>query len=198
MIFKNLKSGVRVNDEYFDTVYPVPLRSVSKLHFTPVDVAQYAACALVERPGTRVLDIGSGAGKFCMIGAACTQGQFTGVEQRPSLHRLSERLSRRYALPNVRFIHANITSIDIQAFDAVYFFNAFQENVIQSDPIDHSVCLDKSLYRLYSQYVRSQLAAMPAGTRLATYFSYGDEVPDSFRVMDTDFEGKLKLWKKPG
>lgn len=198
MIFKHLQSGLAVDDRYFDSMYSRRMRHVAAFHFTPVAVAQAAAQYLVDKPGARVLDIGSGAGKFCMIGAACTQGQFTGVEQRPSLHRLSERLSRRYALPNVRFIHANITSIDIQAFDAVYFFNAFQENVIQSDPIDHSVCLDKSLYRLYSQYVRSQLAAMPAGTRLATYFSYGDEVPDSFRVMDTDFEGKLKLWKKPG
>ncbi|MCC6459620.1 MAG: class I SAM-dependent methyltransferase [Saprospiraceae bacterium] len=198
MIFKHLQAGLAVDDPAFDAMYSRRMRQVAAFHFTPVAVAKVAAQYLADRPGARVLDIGSGAGKFCMIGAACTQGLFVGVEQRLSLHRLAERLSLHYALPNVRFIRSNITEVDFQAFDAVYFFNAFQENVIQSSPIDRSVPLDKPLYRLYSEYVRGQLAAMPSGTRLATYFSYGDEVPETFRVLETDFDGKLKLWEKRG
>ncbi len=196
MIFKNLKSGVKVNDEYFDTVYPVPLRSVSKLHFTPVAVAQYAACALVERPGTRVLDIGSGAGKFCLVGAACTEGHFTGVEQRERLFRLSEEIAGHYALPNVSFLHANITDIRFEGFDAFYFFNPFHENINQQNPLDFSVRLNRELYFRYSRFVREQLSKMPGGTKLATYFSNSDEIPGSYKARLVYFNGYLKVWEK--
>ncbi len=196
MIFRNLKSGIEVNDEYFDTIYPKPLRAVSEFHFTPVDVAQYAARALVERPGTRVLDIGSGAGKFCLVGAACTGGHFTGVEQREHLFQLSEEVAVRYALPNVSFLHANIMDIRFEGYEAFYFFNAFYENINQENPVDFSLKLDRQLYDSYSLFVRGQLDQMPPGTKLATYFSYFDEIPGSYKVRKTRFDGYLKIWEK--
>ena len=196
MIFQRLKTGIEVSDRDFDALYTRRLREVSKIHFTPVDVAKAAAQFLVEQPGTKVLDVGSGAGKFCMIGASCTSGFFTGVEQRESLHRFSDLLSRYYRLTNTRFIHSNILEIEFRAFDAVYFFNSFHENIFQNNPIDQSVGLDKALHALYTRYMKEQLNTMRAGTRLATYFSYMDEIPDSFRIQSTEFDGKLKLWEK--
>lgn len=196
MIFKRLRSGLEVADHDFDNIYSARIRAVSEFHFTPVDVAKTAARFLAARPGTKVLDIGSGAGKFCMIGAACTDGHFTGVEQRESLWMLSQELAKHYALPNTNFIRSNITEIAFQAFDAVYCFNPFYENIFQNDPIDDSVSLDKALYTTYSWYVREQLDQMPVGTRLATYFSYAVEVPGSYRIQSTAFDRKLKLWEK--
>ena len=198
MVFKHLKSGARVNDKDFDTIYPNPLRAAAEFHFTPVDVAQFAAQALVGQPGTKVLDIGSGAGKFCMVGAACTNGHFTGVEQRENLCLLSNQLAECYGLSNVSFLHANIMEIGFDAFDAFYFFNAFYENVSQANPIDRSVSLDRRLYDEYSLSVREKLDAMPPGTKLATYFSYSHEVPDSYVVQMTCYNGYLKIWEKVG
>ena len=196
MIFTRLKTDREVSDNEFDVIYSERIKDISAFHFTPVEVAKIAARFLVEKPGTTVLDVGSGAGKFCMIGAVCTNGYFTGVEQRENLHSLSERLSNFYRLSNLTFIHSNITKIGFKAFDAVYFFNAFHENIAQSDPIDNSVKLDRRLYDVYSLYMKTQLETMPAGTRLATYFSYLDEVPDSYKIQSTHFDDKLKLWKK--
>jgi hypothetical protein len=93
-------------------------------------------------------------------------------------------------------IYENIREIKFEAFDAIYFFNAFYENIVQSAPIDNSVELDKMLYVAYSWYMRKQLDAMPVGTRLATYFSYLDEVPDSYEIQCVDFDNKLKMWVK--
>lgn len=196
MIFKRLRSGLEVADHDFDSIYSDRMRIVSEFHFTPVEVAKTAAQFLAARPGTKVLDVGSGAGKFCMIGAACTEGHFTGVEQRESLWRLSEELTKRYALPNTNFIRSNITEIGFRAFDAVYCFNPFYENIFQADPIDDSVPLDQALYATYSLYVREQLDQMPAGARLATYFSYAVEVPGSYRMQSAAFDRKLKFWEK--
>lgn len=196
MVFKRLRSGIEIADEDFDAIYTERIKRISEFHFTPVDVAKTAARYLAVKPGARVLDIGSGAGKFCMIGSVCTGGHFTGVEQREHLHLLSKQLASRHRLTNTTFIHSNITDINFQGFDAVYFFNAFYENIFQSDPIDHSIQLDRQLYDTYSQYVKKQLDALPSGTRLATYFTYADEIPDSYQIEFTCFDGKLKLWKK--
>lgn len=196
MIFSRLKKGLEVSDSEFDVIYTERIKEVSAFHFTPVEVARIAAQFLAEKPGTKVLDVGSGAGKFCMIGTTCTNGCFTGVEQRESLYDLSKKLSNHYSLPNLTYIHSNITDIEFKAFDAIYFFNAFHENIVQSDPIDNSVKLDRRLYDVYSLYVKAQLDTMPAGTRLATYFSYLDEVPDSYNIKSTNFDDKLKLWEK--
>ena len=58
MIFEILKSGLEIEDDAFDTIFPLRYRKISKIHFTPVKVAQVAAQYLVVKPGTRVLDIG--------------------------------------------------------------------------------------------------------------------------------------------
>ncbi|MDO8972202.1 MAG: class I SAM-dependent methyltransferase [Saprospiraceae bacterium] len=196
MIIKKLAAGIDVDDAEFDAIYPDALKEISKIHFTPVQVAQVAARFLVENPGERVLDIGSGAGKFCMVGAACTGGHFVGIEQREHLYQLAAQLSRRYELPNVEYLHANVMTLDFGQFNAVYYFNAFYEHIFHNGAMDQSVTLDKQLYNLYTQYMREQLNKMPLGTRLATYFSFMDEVPETYRVRGADFDLKLKLWVK--
>ncbi len=196
MIFKHLKLGIQVDDQYFDTMYSKPLREVSEFHFTPVEIAKFAARELVEHAGTKVLDIGSGAGKFCMVGAACTEGSFTGVEQRENLTKIAERLVKFYRLPNVTFLHANVTDVEFQDFDAFYFFNAFYENITPAEAIDTSIGLQRRLYDEYSLAVREKLNTMPLGTKLVTYFSYMDEVPETYQVKLKQFDGRLKLWEK--
>jgi SAM-dependent methyltransferase len=196
MIFKRINAGIKVDDNDFDAMYTSQLKEISKIHFTPVDVAKTAARFLVNKPGAKVLDIGSGAGKFCMIGAACTNGFFTGVEQRQHLYQLSGFLSRCYNLTNVQFMHGNFMEIEFRQFDAVYFFNAFYENIFPTNSMDSTVPLDKALYTLYSEYMREQLQEMPVGTRLATYFSFMDEVPPCYKIQSTEFDRKLKLWEK--
>jgi SAM-dependent methyltransferase len=196
MVFTRLKSGLMVDDAEFDKIYTKRLKKVSEIHFTPVDVAQMAAKFLVREPGTRVLDIGSGAGKFCMVGASCTHGFFVGVEQRKTLFQLAEQLAQNHQLVNIKYIHTNITEIEFQPFDAIYFFNAFHENLFQSDPIDDSVILEKPLYKVYSHYVKGQLEQMPVGTRLATYFSFTDEIPSCYTLLSAHFDEKLKFWEK--
>lgn len=183
-----------MDDEAFDQIFPVQLRTVSEFHFTPLKVAQVAAKFLVETPGGRVLDIGSGAGKFCFVGAVCTAGHFVGVEQRESLHRVAVELAERYDLKNTTFQLGNCMDLDFSAYNALYFFNSFQENIVQDSAIDDTVALDRAYYKQYARQLRERLGDMRKGTRLATYFSYLTEVPDCFELRASDFDRKLKLW----
>lgn len=196
MIFKDIATGVPVKDSEFHQLFPLPLREVADTHFTPVEIAKMAARYLVTEPGTRVLDIGSGAGKFCMVGAACTDGHFTGVEQREGLYTLSKKLLERYHLSGVEFIHANITEMDLRWFEAFYLFNPFYENIHRSECIDTTIELNRKLYFSYSNHVKEQLDALSKGTKLVTYFSYLDEIPDSFEPQIIGMDGKLKFWEK--
>lgn len=196
MIFEYIKAGIEVTDAEFDDIYPNEIQHLSKRHFTPIAVAKMAAEYLVDAPKTRVLDIGSGVGKFCMIGSTHTNGHFTGVEQRENLHLLSKEIAVKYELKRTHFIHGNITEIEFRAFDAFYFFNPFFENILIDDSIDKQVELSRNLFYNYSIYVRKQLKKMPIGTKLATYFAISEEIPHSYTVISTHLEGKLKLWEK--
>lgn len=196
MLFKYIQSDIEVADNEFDLIYPKKIQEVSEIHFTPVRVAKVAAYYLAEKEGTKVLDIGSGAGKFCLIGSVCTKGYFYGIEQRKNLCSVAKRISNRYNLTNVKFINSNITEVRLRAFDAFYLYNPFYENVSTYFKIDDNIELNRKLYDDYSQYVKEQLADMPIGTKLVTYYSFLKEVPDSYEVQFTSFDEKLKFWKK--
>lgn len=196
MFFDQLKSGAEVSDETFDAIYPDFIAELAFTHFTPIEIAQKAVQFLVQKKGTKVLDIGSGAGKFCFIGAAITDGDFTGVEIRKTLHLAADKIQRKHQLSNVKFIHANITAIDFSAYQAFYFYNAFMENYELNDQIDQTITLKKDLYTTYSIAVKEKLAVLPKGTRLVTFYSNYDEVPASYKKQATDEVQKITMWEK--
>lgn len=197
MVLSHLMKGIEVTDQEFDAeLYPEPIGKISLFHFTPIDIAIKAAQYLVNAPGVRVLDIGSGAGKFCIVGAVCTEGHFTGIEQRESFYDLSKLIAKKRKISNVDFIHANITTIDFSEYQAFYFYNSFYENLVTEDEMNDSIIKKRELYQTYSAYVKSQLDSMPIGTRLVTYFSSGYEVPESYRATHKFKSEKLTLWEK--
>ena len=67
MIFKYIEKGISMKDDDFDGIYPEEVRPMAFTHFTPIEIAIRAAKFLVQKSGTKVLDIGSGAGKFCKV-----------------------------------------------------------------------------------------------------------------------------------
>lgn len=196
MALNLLKLNIDVTDDDIDDMFPPKISRLARKHWTPVAVAKLATEFLVDRPGTRVLDIGSGAGKFCLIGAACTQGLFTGVEQRIELVELSRQLSLAYQVYNAKFIHGNITSISFDHYDSFYFYNSFYEHITALNRIDETIQFNISLYHQYSMYLLDQLDALPPGTRLVTYYGEQNIIPSSFKLLDSLKEDTLKFWEK--
>jgi protein-L-isoaspartate O-methyltransferase len=95
-----------IDDEKFDQIYPPRIRRLSALHWTSVGFAAEVATLLVTAPGTRVLDIGCGPGKFCLVAASLTDGRFTGVEQRKDLASTARQAAARLQLSNVEIVTA--------------------------------------------------------------------------------------------
>lgn len=185
------------SDKLFDELYPPEIRAVAERHWTPLEVARKAADFLVTHSGVRILDIGSGSGKFCFAAAHYhPQTEFTGIEQRENLVKLCNRLKKKLKMDHVTFLHKNLSEFDLVPYDHFYFYNSFYENVEGTVKIDYQVPYSEKLYDYYNNYLYKQLDKKPAGTRLVTYHSLGREVPPGYEIVHSEHGSFLKFWVK--
>lgn len=195
---EDLRGGRRVTDFRFDQVYPTAIRHLSEIHWTPVEVAIRAAELLVNDAKTRVLDVGSGCGKFCTVAALASQGQFTGIEHRAHLTEVAEKATEELGARNASFIRGNMTDLDWSFFDAFYLFNPFYENKEKSIRIDSTVSMGMDKFNRYVEIVRMKLKLAATGTRVATYHGFGGEIPLGYYRVKKEPVGTsyLELWVK--
>ncbi len=193
-MFKRLQNAIIVSDKEFDGIYTDDVQKMAECYFTPVDVAIQASHFLAQNPNANILDIGSGAGKFCLIGAAVSGGYYTGVERDPALHTIASEQALKFEFSNVSFIHDDIISINFKDYNAFYLFNPFIDLLNQSAASEIKRDENKAAFGRYTHYVFEQLQDMPEGTLLVTYFAYPGAVPPYYDLHSTAFEGKLKCW----
>ena len=185
-----------LSDTAFDALFPVYIRQLSAVHWTPLKVACEAARFLAPDEHARVIDIGAGAGKFCIAGSHYARGSFTGIEQRKNFVTAGKKIVRQLNLFDVELIHGNFTQMSLQEYTGIYFFNAFHENLVIADSLDTKIERSVELYAMYNAHLFAQLKAMPPGTRLATYWLSANEVPGSYKLYESHFNNLLKLWIK--
>jgi SAM-dependent methyltransferase len=185
------------SDAQFNQLYPAPVRQHALRHWTPLAVARKAAIFLAAENKARVLDIGSGAGKFCLAAAFYKPtSHFHGIEQRKLMVGYADKANETLGLKNVSFTNGNFTQIDFRNYDHFYFYNSFYENLAGTDKIDDSIDYSLELFNYYNRYLYRQLEQKPAGTRIATYHSLEDEIPRDYHVVGADMDELLKYWIK--
>ena len=185
------------SDQQFDQLYPSAISALASRHWTPIGVAKEAAAFLAVGSNPRILDIGSGVGKFCMIGANYhSNAVFSGIEQRESLTQIAVSVATELSLTNTSFLTGNFTEIDFTQFDHFYFYNAFYENLIDNDSIDQTIDQSPELFNLYNRKLYKQLKKLPSGTRIATFHSSENEMPNSYQVVGVGTNEDLKFWIK--
>jgi SAM-dependent methyltransferase len=191
-----LRSQRSFPDPDFDALFPPPVAALAERHFTPVDVARRAADLLVESSDSHVLDVGSGVGKFCVVGALTTGARFTGVEHRQHFVEHARELARRLGAENAEFFHADATIMDWRAFDGIYLFNPFAENLWT--PLDTTVPAEPRLFHQYVQETKERLRATRKGTRVVTFHGFGASMPAGYRLAWREPAGAdvLDLWIK--
>lgn len=177
--------------------YSPVIQQHDSVHWSPLPIIRKSVEFLCEKSDVKVLDIGSGSGKFCLSASLLRpDSMFHGVEQRKHLveeaNLVKELLERR----NVEFLHRNFTAVNLLDYHGFYFYNAFFENLTESDRIDDTIDYSIDLYSYYSNYLRGQLNNMPSGTRIVTYCSWGDEIPRGYVLMENHFDGLLRFWAK--
>jgi SAM-dependent methyltransferase len=196
--FRRLRKGEPLEDEAFDRIYPEWARQLSRLHWTPLEVVRRAVALLTAgRPEARLLDVGSGAGKFCLAGALIAgRARFTGIERRPHLARLSARLASCYRVPRVAFVEGDLEELDWGDFNGIYLYNPFEEHRSPFQRIDDTIEVGRGQFERFVRAVERKLELMPTGTRLVTYHGFGGRVPPSYSRFALELlpRGPLECW----
>lgn len=183
-----------VSDAELDQVFPEELRERSHLHWTPVAIAIRAAELLAPTPSLRVLDVGAGVGKVCLVGALVTGAMWWGIEQDPALVAAANHaawaldISRR-----TRFVHGDGSRLAWDEFDAFYFYNPFSTLMLapHASPFVRYATIQNTLRR-----VEQRLASMREGTRVVTYYGFGGKLPPGYALISREPAGgdALELW----
>ncbi len=186
-----------LSDAQLHYLYPESIQLLARRHWTPLRITQMVVQFLTPTKGAKVLDIGSGVGKFCLAGAYYKPAaSFFGVEQRKDLTDHAEFARAMLGLKNAYFINTNFTQLDFKQYDHFYFYNSFYENLVDTDKIDESISYSWELYNLYNRFLYKKLDEMPPGTRLATFHCLEDKIPASYHLVETKVDCLLKFWLK--
>lgn len=195
-----LRGGGCPSDDEFDRHLTPEARGVSNWFWTPVAVARQAASWLSDFGARSVMDIGSGAGKFCVVAAASAELQVVGLEHRPNLVMASRSLAQRCGVaPRVTFVDGALGRVPLPRVDAYYFFNPFGENLFGSkDCLDEEVVLTSQRYWDDLAATEALLDEAPVGTLVITYNGIGMNLPPTFvlRRVDRELPCLLKLYEK--
>ncbi len=195
---ERLRAGEQVTDDEFDLeVFPDWAQPPSRIHWTPVAVARYIAWQLTRHGAKRIVDVGSGVGKFCLVGALTTPATFLGIEQRSHFVQAARQAATRIGLDRCTFTLGNMTALDWSEFDAYYLYNPFAEHRM-AQPIDKTIQRSIRRYRKYVRFAEEQLAKVSAGKLLATYHGFGGTPPAGWRQLLNEAcgSGRVELWRK--
>jgi len=185
------------SDNQLHRLYPLSVQLLAARHWTPLNIARMAAHFLASHTGAKVLDIGSGAGKFCLAGAYYKPNAvFYGVEQRKHLVDNARTARDMLGLQNVHFLCQNLTQLDFKEYDHFYFYNSFYENLADTEKIDDKVICSPHLYNYYTRCLYKKLDEMPAGTRLVTFHTIEDKIPAGYHLVEEQAGSLLKFWMK--
>ncbi len=197
-IVEDFGARKNISDLAFDSVFPSEISALSEIHWTPVRVARRAAQLLVSHHQSRILDVGAGCGKFCIVGALSTQGRFVGVEQRPHLVDVARTAAKEFYASRARFMNGNVMRLDWDGFDGIYFFNPFYEQKVPVIRIDEQLVFGERIFEQYVAEVASKLRRLEAGTRVVTYHGFGAPMPSEYRLVlkESATTGFLELWTK--
>lgn len=200
LIAEALRAGLRVDDRDFDQLLPTELRAVSSQYWTRLSVAAHAAEWFEALGVQRVVDIGSGAGKFCVAAALAGTASYVGLEHRLALVIAARALAETLAVEDkVEFVHGTLGHLAELRADAYYLFNPFGENWYSvEEQLDAEVELGPERHARDVAAVERMLREAPLGTCVLTYNGFGGDVPASYDELriDETRSSPLRLWQR--
>ena len=190
-----ITNGILPSDEQFDALLPESLRKHADQHFSGVYVIEQATRFLADQNAPAILDVGSGSGKFCLIGALIhVNAHFTGVEYREELVAISQKLAQDFKIENIAFFHQNILDVHFQFFNGFFMFNPFHEHRQSSARMAGFFDHERSA-EAYQNHIYNELSAIQHPAKLVTHYIDPNLIPESFRCVDQKMGGTLLFWQ---
>jgi len=183
-----LRARICPKDRAFDYHLPADLRVVSGQYWTPLAVAVRTAEWIDDLAVQSVVDIGSGAGKFCVATGLAAGCRFIGIEHRPRLVAAARSLARTFEVDHrVTFVEGALGDIQTPPADLYYLFNPFGENLYGLDGhLDEKVELSEERYYRDIDAVEKLLRRAPVGTHVITYNGFGGPLPAEYCAVRAD------------
>jgi SAM-dependent methyltransferase len=189
-----------LDDDAFDRFLPRPLKEVSPQYWSSLAVARRAAEWLDDAGVEHIVDIGSGAGKFCVAAAIFGRCRFVGLEHRPALVDAARNLAQLFDVHDrVSFVRGTLGATGLPAAEAYYFFNPFGQYWFGSDQWMATDADVRQRPRAQDVAIAERLLRrVPVGTWLLTYNGFGGRVPVGYSLIRSDWElrAPLRLWRK--
>jgi SAM-dependent methyltransferase len=198
LLARALRAEEMVRDEVFDQIYPPAVRRLSWLHWSPMRACVRAVELLAPTCETRVLDVGAGAGKFCIVAAARSGARVRGIERSPYLAQVARAAASRLGV-TLDIAEGTLEDEAPSSVNALYFFNPF------ADPPDlpgvaWEESRDERLARARRDVATAEafLERADVGTRVVTFFGFGGRMPRSFERVTREAcaGGVLELWER--
>lgn len=195
-----LRSHQPVSDAMFDELLSPSPRVRSSSYWSSVEVAQTASRWLTAAGALRLLDVGSGVGKFCTVASLTSAHRVWGVELRENLVKESRTLAQKLGA-EVVILDGGLDAVDSRQFDSFYFFNPFAEHLAEDhEKYDTHFPASVDGYLHDVKIVEQWLRAAPQGSAMVTYNGLGGRIPLSWMVQKSMVLGgdHLRLWIKRG
>ena len=195
-----LRTGNCPPDRFFDCFLPDELRVVSEQYWTPLVVAKRVADWLDHLGVRTVVDIGSGAGKFCVAAALVGDCSFIGLEERPLLVASARRLASAFGLQDrVSFVEGALGAVPTPNAEAYYLYNPFGPYWFGPGcRAETEINCSEARFARDVATVERILRRAPVGTYVVTYNGFGGRMPRSYQQLriDQQLPATLRLWRK--
>jgi predicted RNA methylase len=198
-IRSSLREHVLVPDVVFDKIFSKRMRFLSSMHWTPVETALRAAKMLETSPEARILDVGSGVGKACIVAALATDSYWSGVEQDPTLVEEANTAARLLGVDGQsHFTCGDISAVDWDRYDGFYFYNPFES--LHFNQPHASPFIKYATFQSHLRRAREHLSNVRIGTRVVTYHGLGGDMPNGYDLVTREEgdTGELALWVRTG
>jgi hypothetical protein len=170
-------------DAALDSLMPGELQHLSRLHWTPLTVALHAVAWLAPTPDANVLDIGSGVGKLCLVGALTGAAQWNGVERHGTMVVAARAAARALGVGAATcFVQADVLDVDWDPYSALYLYNPFEDEVGAGRELPYRV--------------QARLASLRPGVRVVCYHGFGAAMPSCYELEHQEeiAGGTLAAW----
>ena len=192
-----------ISNHDFDQLYPENIRKLSHMHWSSVEVIKTAIdfFSAVLNPDARILDVGSGVGKFCLYGSLLSEFNFVGVEKRRKLVQISNQIRTQIKNSRVSFLCEDALNLDWNQFDGIYLYNPFYEYKLPLSTgfhIDNDIYYSEERFQFYTRKIEKKLRLLKTDAAVVVFNGYGGDFPKEYTEKFYKKIDKLplSLWQK--
>ena len=178
----------------FIKLLPAKLKDLDHEYWSDYDHIQQS-CEWLKNCNN-ILDVGSGVGKFCIIGTQILSSNFFGIEIKSQLYKQAKTILSHLPKHHVKFIYGDLFELSLLDYDGLYIYNPFVENISLGKKIDNSIHYSERVYNALHNQLMIKLDTLKPNSLVVNNSFVTDYFNENFELIDVHSDPSLTLWKK--